>query len=136
MSLLIGFSLGLGFCGLIGTIFFSLVSVPESWLNAAPFFFTGWVPPTERFLMWTVLQALGSLVAVSCLIRGYQVAEPTYVGVFEYSFLIFAGFWGWILWQEIPDVIGFLGISAIVVAGIIISIRARVSSTDKATINS
>ncbi len=125
--LLIGFFVALGILGLIGTVLFSLVRVPDSWQLAAPFFFTGWVYPTERFWFWTTIQALGSLVAVSGLIRGYQIAEPTYVAVFEYSFLIFAGFWGWILWQEKPDAIGFIGIFGIVAAGILITLRAAKS---------
>ena len=124
-TLLTGFFVALGAFGLLGTIFFSLVKVPESWLLAAPFYFTGWVAPNERFLFWTAIQAFGSLFAVSGLIRGYQVAEPTYVSVFEYSILIFAGFWGWILWREMPDEIGFLGIAAIVIAGIVITVRAK-----------
>lgn len=125
--LLIGFFVALGTVGVFGMVFFTFVQVPESWQIAAPFYFTGWVHPSERFLFWTAIQALGSLIAVSGLIRGYQVAEPTYVAVFEYSFLIFAGFWGWILWREIPDAIGFIGIMSIVAAGILITLRARQS---------
>ncbi len=125
--LLIGFFVALGIFGLLGTLLFTLIEVPPSWQVAAPFYFTGWVMPTERFLFWTSIQAVGSLIAVSGLIRGYQVAEPTYVAVFEYSFLIFAGFWGWILWREIPDAIGFIGIFGIVVAGLLITLRARKS---------
>ncbi len=131
--LLIGFFLALGFFGLIGTIFFTVVSVPEIWVLNAPFYFTGWVPPTEKFLFWVVVQAIGSLFAVSALIRGYQIAEPTYIAVFEYSFLIFAGFWAWILWRQIPDTMAFAGIVGIVSAGVIITLRARKSSTSGAS---
>ncbi len=125
LVILFGFFVVLGFFGLCGTILFTLFTVPESWLAAAPFFFTGWVTPTERFFFWVAIQAIGSLFAVSGLVRGYQVADPTYIAVFEYSFLIFAGFWAWILWRETPDVIGFVGIIGIVTAGIIITLKAR-----------
>ncbi len=128
--LLLGFFVALGIFGLLGTVLFTFVSIPESWVTTAPFFFTGWVSPTERFLFWTFVQAIGSLFAVSGLVRGYQVAEPTYIAVFEYSFLIFAGFWAWILWRELPDPIGFLGIFGIVVAGIIIALRSKKSSLE------
>ena len=123
--MLLGFFVGLGVFGLVGLIVFTLIQVPANWQAAAPFYFTGWVPPSERFWIWTAVQAVGSLLAVSGLIRGYQVADPTYVAVFEYSFLIFAGFWAWILWREIPDTLGFIGIVGIVSAGILITLRAR-----------
>lgn len=121
---LIGFFVALGIFGFIGMILLNVLAVPEAWRLAAPFFFTGWVTPTEKFFFWTAIQAVGSIVAVTGLIRGYQVAEPTYIAVFEYSFLIFAGFWGWMLWQEIPDVLGFVGILLIIAAGVIITFRA------------
>ncbi len=127
LVLLCGFFVVLGLFGLFGTILFTWVSVPDNWLTAVPFFFTGWVNPTDRFMFWVTIQSIGSLFAVSGLIRGYQVAEPTYIAVFEYSFLIFAGFWAWVLWNEIPDAIGFIGIFGIVTAGIIITLRAGYS---------
>ena len=111
--------------GLIGTIALSVFRVPDDLILTAPFFFTEWVAPTGRFVFWTVVQGLGSLIAVSGLIRGYQIAEPTYITVFEYSFLIFAGFWGWVLWKELPDAIGFIGIAAIIGAGIVITVRTK-----------
>lgn len=130
---LIGFFVALGLFGLVGTILFNVLTIPEAWRLGAPFFFTGWVSPTERFFFWTAIQAVGSIVAVTGLIRGYQVAEPTYIAVFEYSFLIFAGFWAWVLWREIPDVLGFVGIFAIIAAGVIITFRAPKSTTSDQT---
>ncbi|MDE2791116.1 MAG: DMT family transporter [Paracoccaceae bacterium] len=123
--LLLWFLAILGTVGFAGSVLFSLVSVPDSWMAAAPFFVTGWVPPTERFLIWTAIQSAGSLIAVSGLIRGYQVADPTLVAVFEYSFLLFGGFWGWMLWQQVPDSLDVIGILAVVVAGCLIAIRNR-----------
>lgn len=127
-TLLFGFFVGTGLLGLIGLIVLAIIPVsPE--LNAAlPFFTTGWVEPTERFLFWTGVQAIGSLIAVTGLIRGYQIAEPTYVAVYEYSFLVFGGLWAWVLWSEVPDSIAVIGILFIASAGIVITLRTRASS--------
>ena len=123
--LLLWFFVTLGVAGMTGTVVFSLVSVPSSWVDAAPFFVTGWVEPSPRFFFWTVIQALGSLVAVAGLIRGYQIADPTRVAVFEFSFLFFAGAWGWLLWNQQPDVFDIIGILAIAGAGCLIAARSR-----------
>ncbi len=122
---LLWFFLAIGACGAVGTAVLAEIRVPESWLANAPFIFTGWVEPTQRLLFWTFVQAAGSLVAVFGLIRGYQISDPTYVAVFEYSFLAFAGFWGWLLWNQIPDGHAVAGIAAIIAAGTLIVLRGR-----------
>ena len=81
--------------------------------------------PTPRFLVLLMVQAFGSLFAVAALTRGYQLAEVSFVAVFEYSFLVFAGFWGWILWRDIPDLQAVFGIVLITVVGVIITLRSR-----------
>lgn len=125
VAVMMGFFVFIGVFSLIAIAILSIVELPREWVEAAPFFLRGWEEPTGRFLFWMLVQAVGSVLGVAGLIRGYQIAEPTYVGVFEYSFLIFAGFWGWLLWREIPDSIAFIGIFAIIAAGIVITLRSR-----------
>ena len=123
--ILLAFYLAIGLFGIVGVMVFSLATVPDSWRAAAPFFTEGWRTPTASFLAWTFVQAIGSLIAVAGLIRGYQIADPTYMGVFEYSFLLFAGFWGWVFWSQIPDAFSLLGIFAIIAAGTAITTRSQ-----------
>ncbi len=124
LVLLLGFFLGTGLLGAVGLTVVSVIEFPPHWLAAAPFATTGWVFPTGKFLFWTMIQGLGSLVGVAGLIRGYQIAEPTYVTVFEYSFVIFAGFWGWVIWHEVPDSISLIGIVLVISAGVVITLRS------------
>ena len=122
--LLFGFFAMIGIFGFVGSVFLTYLDLSPETIALAPFFLTGWQPITSEFLFWTVIQASGSLIAVAGLIKGYQVAEPTFVAIFEYSFLIFAGFWGWIIWSQIPDGIGMFGIALIMGAGIVITMRS------------
>jgi drug/metabolite transporter (DMT)-like permease len=71
------------------------------------------------------MQAVGSLVAVACIVRSYQIAEPSYVAVFEYLFLLFAVFWGYVLWGDLPSVLGFAGLALIIGAGAVIVLRSE-----------
>ncbi len=125
--MLFGFFFATGALGLLGLIALGFFPELGSFSAAVPFLATGWVAPTGGFLMWTAVQAIGSLIAVVWLIRAYQIAEPTYVAVFEYSFIVFAGFWGWVFWNEVPDVLSMIGIVTIVAAGAIITIRSSES---------
>lgn len=87
------------------------------------FFFTGWQPLTAQFLQLTALQAVGSLVAVGFLVRAYQVADPSYTAIFEYSFLVFAGLWAFWAFGELPDAVSLVGIILIFAAGAVILLR-------------
>ncbi len=83
----------------------------------------GWVTPGPVFWAVTVAQALGSLVGVGLSIRAYQMADSTMVAVFENTLLIFATVWAIILWGEVPDALGLVGLGLIAVAGVIIALR-------------
>ncbi|MCY4005537.1 MAG: DMT family transporter [Rhodobacteraceae bacterium] len=126
---LLGFYIALGVVGLIGTVILTLWPAPTDLQEAIPFFTRGWRPITGSFLLWTAVQSFGSLIAVAGLIRGYQIADPTYLGVFEYSFLLFAGIWGWIFWRHVPDMLAVIGMATIVLSGVVIILRSRTAQS-------
>ena len=72
-----------------------------------------------------ICQAFVSVIGVALITRGYQVAEASYVSVFEYAFLLSAGFWGYMLFGEMLDLTAIIGVSFIVLSGTIILFRAR-----------
>lgn len=114
----------LGVYGVLGIVGLAATGLGGA-LETASFFGTGWQPMTGQFLGLTAVQAVGSLVAVACLVRAYQIADPSYVAVFEYSFLLFAGLWAYLLWEEVPGLVAFAGILCILIAGCVIILRGR-----------
>ena len=70
------------------------------------------------------MQAVGSLAAVACIVRSYQIADPSYVAIFEYLFLFFALVWGYILFGDLPDLFGWIGLVLIIGAGAVIVLRS------------
>ncbi|MCY3880066.1 MAG: DMT family transporter [Rhodobacteraceae bacterium] len=125
LVVLLMFYVAIGLGCAAGLLIFSLWPAPEEWRQAAPFFTGGWVPVTGEFIFWTSVHALGSIIAIAGLIRGYQIADPTYLGVFEFSFLLFAGVWGYVIWRHLLDPASLAGIAAIIAAGIAITLRSR-----------
>lgn len=123
-------ALGLwGGAGLIGFTFW-----PASGAEGeAGFVLRGWATPTPRFLFWSFVQAVGSLAAVILISRAYQLGEASFIAVFEYSFLIFAAFWAWVLWGQGVDLLGALGIAAIIFSGGVIALRGRDAVAGAAT---
>lgn len=123
-TLVTGFFLVLGIWGALGLVYFWAtggITHPST----DGFFGSGWQPWTANALFWTVAQGVVSLLGLGCITRAYQIAEASRVAVFEYAFLISAGFWAFVLWGEAPDAIGVLGIALIVAAGVVIILRSR-----------
>ena len=127
-SLLMVSFMALGLAGLAGSLVLAVLPAPDALLARAEFFFAPWAAPSLPVWGLIAVQALVSLIAVAALTRGYQSAETSYVTVFEYSFLIMASFWAWILWGAIPQASDVIGIATIIAAGTIIALRSgRVS---------
>lgn len=85
----------------------------------------GWVAPDERVWAVLALQAVGTLVAVVLLTRGYQLAEASIASIFEYSVLGFSAFFAWVLFGEVLGLAGFAGLALIALSGALIALRGR-----------
>lgn len=91
-----------------------------------------WGPLDGAMWFWIAVQAVGSLIGIGFLVRGYQLGEAGHVAIFEYSLLIFASFWAYILWdQEVPP-LAFAGMALIALAGAVIALRSDEPSTLRA----
>lgn len=123
LSLTAGFFLMLGLMGLTGLGVLALWPV-DAPLGADGFAFRGMGAATPGFLFWTAVQAVGSLIGVAALFRGYQLGEASHVAIFEYSFLIFITAWGFVLYSTVPGVAALAGIALILVSGAVISLRS------------
>ena len=123
-TLLAGFFVTLGLFGLIGMAVLALwpVPVPE---GAAGFVLRGGTVPTGRFLIWTFVQAAGSLIGVGLMIRAYQIAAASRVAIFEYVILPASALWSYLLWAELVSPRAALGMGLIFLAGLIIVLRRR-----------
>ena len=70
---------------------------------------------------------MSAALAIYFIIYAYQIYKPSYSSIFEYSYLISAGFFGWLFWNQVPSLMSLFGILAIIVAGINIAL-SEVSS--------
>jgi drug/metabolite transporter (DMT)-like permease len=114
-TLALGFFVALGVMGFGGLIVLALWPV-EAAPGAAGFIQRGWVAPSALFLGLSFLQAAGSLIGVSLLVRAYQIAEASRV-----------------LWTEVLPPLAMLGMGLIAGAGALIALRARQATEQSPT---
>ena len=73
------------------------------------------------------LIAIGFIAAFSFLLifTAYRISSPAVISPFEYSIMLWASFYGWIFFDEIPDLKTIIGMFLIVFGGVYIFIREK-----------
>lgn len=123
VCLVFWFFMVLGVLGVIGMVGIAVTGLADQIENS--FLIRPVVLPSATAWFWILMQAIGSIIAISSQTRGYQMVDASTLSAFEYSFLLFASIWGWILWSETLGPWDMVGMAMITVAGIVIAYRSR-----------
>ena len=123
-GLTLAFFLAMGLSGLAGMGVLALWQ-PEVPAGTDGFLLRGWVWPSQTFVFWTFVQAIGSMIGVGLMVRAYQLAEASRVSIFEYVLLPISAGWSWLLWGQSVSALAWLGMALIVAAGAMIALRGR-----------
>jgi drug/metabolite transporter (DMT)-like permease len=124
VSLLAGMWITLGLMGATGLFVLGLFPM-DSLPGRDGFVTRGWVWPMWQATPWVLMQAVGSVCGVFLIIKAYQLGEPSYVSVFEYSVMIFGPLFAWVVLGQGVGLWQIFGIVLIAVAGTIIAVRAK-----------
>lgn len=87
------------------------------------FLLRGWVTPTPFDLALMVSCGVIAAIGLTLLTQAYRIAEANVVAPFEYSALLWSVLYGWLIWRDWPDAVGWLGIGIIVAAGLYVLYR-------------
>jgi drug/metabolite transporter (DMT)-like permease len=88
---------------------------------------------------WGIVSVLALLmVAISMgLAKAYQSAPPAIIATFDYTYLVFAAFWSFLIFSETPDAATIIGMLLIAGAGLLVvrppADAARVLTADHIT---
>jgi drug/metabolite transporter (DMT)-like permease len=78
-----------------------------------------WQTPAADLWLPLILIGVLSTLAQILMTRAYAHAPAAQVGPFLYAIVVFAGLFGWALWQEIPDWLSLAGTLMVILAGIL-----------------
>ena len=86
-------------------------------------FFVDWIMPTKiDFFIFIVMGLCGS-IANLLLTQSYRLAEASLVTPIKYLSLVFAIFFGFFIWSEIPKALTLIGATLVILSSLIIFIR-------------
>jgi drug/metabolite transporter (DMT)-like permease len=111
--------------GLIGFCTVILLQ-PSQMLKASyPFIMTAWLPMLPWMVVVLTICTLFNVIGNISMSKAYQSAESSFLAPFDYSYLVFATFWGFIFWQDIPPPMTIAGMMIIAASGIFVAWRER-----------
>jgi drug/metabolite transporter (DMT)-like permease len=67
-------------------------------------------------------------VGLTLLTQAYRVAQSSTVAPFEFTFMFWGVLWGWLFWNDLPDMLGWAGIAIIICAGLYVLHRERLET--------
>jgi drug/metabolite transporter (DMT)-like permease len=92
-----------------------------------PFF---WQAMSFEDILWCVGMGLSGGVAHYLMVEAVRIAPPAAVSPMEYTALIWAAIFDWMIWQLIPEHATLLGSSVIIASGIYILWRERLHNIE------
>ena len=123
-TLALGVSLAFILIGILGIAvleIFRPVKLAQDW----PYLFVGWNPLSWPIVGIIVACSMLNLTANIGLAKAYQSAESSWLAPFDYTYLIFATFWGIVMWADIPDMMSITGMVLIAASGCYVAWRER-----------
>jgi drug/metabolite transporter (DMT)-like permease len=78
-----------------------------------------WIVPSVSDLAIMVSCGVSALIGLTCLTFAYREAEVSLVTSFEYTGLLWAMLWGFLIWAEIPSAGTIIGAALIIGSGLV-----------------
>ncbi|NEW92378.1 DMT family transporter [Rhodopseudomonas sp. BR0M22] len=101
----------------VGTLLLGLVLAPS-----------GWITPSATDLVWFAISGAVSAVGLLCVNRSLRLAPASVVVPYQYTMIIFAAAFGWLLFGDVPSRATVAGVAIIIAAGLYLGWRERGAS--------
>ena len=86
-------------------------------------FFGDWILPKKIDMLIFIALGLCGSIANLLLTQSYRLTEASFVTPIKYLSLVFAIFFGFIIWSEIPKILTLFGAALVILSSLIIFVR-------------
>lgn len=73
--------------------------------------------PSQKTILLSICGGLMLFLMQTFIVKAYQYAEASKIGVFQYSSVVFVGIIDWLIWGIVPSWTVYVGIILVVMAG-------------------
>lgn len=87
--------------------------------------------PSQETCIYALLSGVMLVLAQLALVKAYQYAEASQIGIYQYTSVAFVGLLDWLLWNAVPTGRDLIGVVLVTLAGVII-IRSGNGSSRRA----
>lgn len=101
-------------------------------IAVAPF---GWITPTWGHLFFFFTAGIISVCALFCVNRSLKLAPASTVVPYQYSMIVWAVMFGYVVFGDVPQPATALGAAIIIAAGLYIFLRERELGRSEAAVN-
>ncbi len=109
--------------GALGSLVLTLFPLSDELRQDAPFVAIGWPMLTWIVVIFAILTSVLNFSGNLCLSRAYQTADSSWLAPLDFSYLLFAVFWGKALFDTWPTMNAITGMALIGTAGILTAWR-------------
>jgi len=95
----------------------------------------GWVTPTLGSLAMFAIAGVTSVVALLCINRSLKLAPASVVVPYQYSMIVWAVIFGFVVWGDVPSISTLIGAVIIIGAGFYIFLREQKLGREEAVVN-
>src|SRR5438874_382809 len=95
----------------------------------------GWVTPTLGSLALFAAAGVASVVALLCINRSLKLAPASVVVPYQYSMIVWAVIFGFVVWGDVPSISTLIGAAIIIGAGFYIFLREQQLGREETVVN-
>ncbi|MDH3666706.1 MAG: DMT family transporter [Paracoccaceae bacterium] len=103
--------------GLVGLGLAPWLAAAFAGVPGAEFATTGWRSVGLATIGAVFLIGLAGISATGCMAQGYKMGPASVMGLFDFSFLVWAPFFAWLVWGQVLDLRTAAGMTLIALAG-------------------
>lgn len=96
-----------------------------SFLLSLPFAIYHWEPVPLDKVPFLLFVGFSIFITMKLYTRAYGLAPTSILAPFSYFGVVFAGLFGWLIWNHVPDLFTFLGILLVMIGGAITLIYSK-----------
>lgn len=117
-------AIGFFLSGIIGVIVVDGFIQNHTFEKLMPFIAVGWPKLTLLVFAFAFLASILNLSGNLCLVRAYQTSEGSWLAPLDFMYLVFALFWGKVIFNNFPDYLSLLGIIFILLSGATVALQS------------